>query len=150
MFTYVWLSVFLFSSLSLGLSSSVFFLSVFPPSVSFSLFSGFPNGAAKLLFPSHYLICASPLSCKSTRYSSLFSINSTAVKLQLPITKHCWGRREKYRQRQGERKREEREGQRHGEREIWSRETTRRREWQLQSEEEEETKGDRKWRHENE
>lgn len=72
-------------------------------SLSFSLSSAFPNGAAKLLFPSHYRICASPLSCKSSRYSSLFSINSTAVKLQLPITKHCWGRKEEQRQRQEKR-----------------------------------------------
>lgn len=47
----------------------------------------------KLLFPSHYLICASPLGCKSSRYSALFSINSIAVKLQLPITKHYRGRK---------------------------------------------------------
>lgn len=78
-------------------------VSLLPPSVSFALPGAFPNGAAKLLFPSHYLICASPLSCKSSRYSSLFSINSIAVKLQLPITKHCWGRKEELRQRQGER-----------------------------------------------
>lgn len=58
----------------------------------------------KLLFPSHYLICASPLGCKSSRYSALFSINSTAVKLQLPITKHYRGRRRELRQRQEETK----------------------------------------------
>lgn len=69
----------------------------------FSLPSASPNGEAKLLFPSHYLICASPLSCKSSRYSSPFSINSLAVKLQLPITKHCWRRKEEVRQRQGDR-----------------------------------------------
>lgn len=73
-----------FETLSLSPSSPS---SALPPSLSFSLSSAFPNTAAKLLFPSHYLICASPLSCKSSRYSSLFSINSTAVKLQLPITK---------------------------------------------------------------
>lgn len=97
---------------SLHLSLAVFktffvccLVSLLPPSVSFSLPSAFPNGAAKLLFPSHYLICASPLSCKSSRYSSLFSINSIAVKLQLPITKHCSERKEELRQRRGERDR---------------------------------------------
>lgn len=58
----------------------------------------------KLLFPSHYLICASPLSCKSSRYSALFSISSIAVKLHLPITKHYRGRKGELRQRQGEMK----------------------------------------------
>lgn len=49
--------------------SSVSFLPL-TPSVSSSLPSAFQNEGAKLLFPSHYLICASPLGCKSSRYSS--------------------------------------------------------------------------------
>lgn len=87
------LLLFLYAFLTVSLTLWILCLS-FPPSVSTGLFlslsvRSFPNGAAKLLFPSHYLICASPLSCKSSRYSFPFSINSTAVRLQLPITKHC-------------------------------------------------------------
>lgn len=55
-------------SASLSLSSVSFL--PFTPSVSPSLPSAFQNEGAKLLFPSHYLICASPLGCKSSRYSS--------------------------------------------------------------------------------